>query len=295
MENPSDLNAEFALTAPSSLDSPESATILVAGSREQFDLFQPVGDELSLSRVRREPIEQMLATGVVLVGAAVVLLFVSLVAATGFVVLAQRRLRQLGMLAAIGATEKHIRLVMVANGVVIGAVAAALGLAIGLAVWLAISPSWKPQLVIGSTPSTSHGGWLRLPACWLWLLQPWLPGGRPDWRPVYPSLRLCQGMPSRPQPAHRSAGWAVFLVLGGLACLALGDPTKISDRTFANFDQMLLVFGGTLAAVGGILLLGPLALGILAGVAGRLPVAFRLALRDLARYQGAVRNRPRRR
>ena len=90
----------------------------------------------------------MLATGVVLVGAAVVLLFVSLVAATGFVVLAQRRPQRVMLQAAIGATEKHIRLVMVANGVVIGAVAAALGLAIGLAVWLAISRSWKPQLVI---------------------------------------------------------------------------------------------------------------------------------------------------
>ena len=43
-----------------------------------------------------------------------------LVAAAGFVVVAQRRQRQLGLLAAIGATDRHLRLVMLANGVVVG-------------------------------------------------------------------------------------------------------------------------------------------------------------------------------
>ena len=41
--------------------------------------------------------------------ATVFLLLASLVAAAGFAVVAQRRLRQLGMLAAVGATEKHLR------------------------------------------------------------------------------------------------------------------------------------------------------------------------------------------
>jgi putative ABC transport system permease protein len=48
--------------------------------------------------------------------ATVFLLLASLVAAAGFAVVAQRRLRQLGMLAAIGATQKHVRLVLAANG-----------------------------------------------------------------------------------------------------------------------------------------------------------------------------------
>ncbi len=45
---------------------------------------------------------------------------VGLIAAAGFVVVAQRRQRQLGLLAAIGATERHLRLVMLANGAIVG-------------------------------------------------------------------------------------------------------------------------------------------------------------------------------
>ena len=59
--------------------------------------------------------------------ATVFLLLASLVAAAGFAVVAQRRLRQLGMLAAIGATQKHLRLVLVTNGAIVGAIAAVAG------------------------------------------------------------------------------------------------------------------------------------------------------------------------
>ena len=59
--------------------------------------------------------------------ATVFLLLASLVAAAGFAVVAQRRLRQLGMLAAIGATQKHLRLVLLTNGAVVGVIAATLG------------------------------------------------------------------------------------------------------------------------------------------------------------------------
>jgi putative ABC transport system permease protein len=63
--------------------------------------------------------------------ATVVLLLVALIAAAGFVVVAQRRLRQLGMLAAIGATQRHLRLVLLANGATVGAIAAVAGTAWG--------------------------------------------------------------------------------------------------------------------------------------------------------------------
>ena len=69
--------------------------------------------------------------------ATVFLLLASLVAAAGFAVVAQRRLRQLGMLAAVGATQKHLRLVLLANGAIVGAIAALLGTIIGLALWVA--------------------------------------------------------------------------------------------------------------------------------------------------------------
>jgi putative ABC transport system permease protein len=70
----------------------------------------------------------------------VLLLLVCLVAAAGFAVVAARRQRQLGMLAAVGATRKQLRMVMVAGGAVVGAIAAAAGTAAGLAAWIAAAP-----------------------------------------------------------------------------------------------------------------------------------------------------------
>ena len=73
--------------------------------------------------------------------ATVFLLLASLVAAAGFAVVAQRRLRQLGMLAAVGATEKHLRLVLLTNGAVVGTIAAFIGTIAGLALWVVFAPT----------------------------------------------------------------------------------------------------------------------------------------------------------
>ena len=78
--------------------------------------------------------------------ATVFLLLASLVAAAGFAVIAQRRLRQLGMLAAIGATEKHLRLVLLTNGAVVGAIGALIGTVAGLALWFTFAPTLEPAL-----------------------------------------------------------------------------------------------------------------------------------------------------
>ena len=52
-----------------------------------------------------------------------------------------------------------------------------------------------------------------------------------------------------------------------------------------NWNNALLVAAGTLATVVGVLLVSPLAIRLLASGATRLPIAMRLALRDLGRYQ----------
>jgi len=59
------------------------------------------------------------------------LLFVGLLAVAGFTVMAQRRLRALGMLGSMGATDRHIRLVMLAGGAAVGATAAIVGTLVG--------------------------------------------------------------------------------------------------------------------------------------------------------------------
>ena len=82
----------------------------------------------------------MLAAVSVLVVATVGLLLIALIAAASFVVIAHRRMRQLGMLAAIGATEKQLRLVTLTNGTLVGAVAAVIGAVVGFAGWVVAAP-----------------------------------------------------------------------------------------------------------------------------------------------------------
>ena len=90
--------------------------------------------------------------------ATVFLLLASLVAAAGFAVVAQRRLRQLGMLAAIGATQKHLRLVLLTNGAVVGAIAALLGTIVGPRALGRRSPRRSsPRSTIASTGSAFRG------------------------------------------------------------------------------------------------------------------------------------------
>jgi putative ABC transport system permease protein len=153
VENPRDLDDEFALTLPAGAGPPRSVTLLVRASRERAtSLPGNYGGRLeSRPECHAGPLcltptqsEKATAAAGAVGLATVVLLLVALIAAAGFVVVGQRRLRQLGMLAAIGATQRHLRLVLLANGAIVGAVAAVAGTAVALASWAAVGP-WLEQ------------------------------------------------------------------------------------------------------------------------------------------------------
>ena len=69
------------------------------------------------------------------------MLLIALVSIGGFTVLAQRRMRSIGMLESIGATDRHVRLVISANGAVVGIAGATLGFVLGIVLWFAYRPS----------------------------------------------------------------------------------------------------------------------------------------------------------
>ena len=113
----------------------------------------------SAARERDAGDDPATAGALTLAASTVLLLLVALIAAAGFVVIAQRRLRQLGMLAAVGATERRLRLVLLADGAVIGVVAALVGTALGLAGWIVAAPGSRASPVAGSMPHRCRGGW----------------------------------------------------------------------------------------------------------------------------------------
>jgi putative ABC transport system permease protein len=277
VENPRKLSDEFALVSPSSAGAANYVTVLVDAPEESVESFFGPGRNpppaLAETQIRgndhpeAEPLAMFSVT-------TVFLLLASLIAAAGFAVVAQRRLRQLGMLAAIGATEKQLRLVLLANGAIVGAIAAVLGATLGLAAWVVFAPTLEsavdhridrlslPWLLIATTVLIAIVG--ATAAAW------W--PGRAAAR--LPAMLALSGRPPKPRPARHSAIAAAALIAFGVGCLAL------SDR-----DRPPLIVAGIVATILGGLLLGPLAIRIFSGLAGRVSIAPRLALRDLVRYQ----------
>src|SRR5580693_265023 len=134
--NPQNLLDEFALVTPGQVSAPTQVTVLFdAPGVAPADIGPTVATPQSAASgnvINPETIS--------LAAAVLGMLLIAMVGAGGFTVLAQRRLRSIGMLAAQGATVSHIRLVVRANGVATGVVGAVAGFALGLLAWLAYRP-----------------------------------------------------------------------------------------------------------------------------------------------------------
>jgi putative ABC transport system permease protein len=273
VENPSDLNDQFALVTPSSAGPPQTVTVLLDASAARFSAFR-ASFRGPLAWQARGDSTQGAVAGVALALVTVLLLLVSLVAAAGFAVIAARRQRQLGMLAAVGATRKQLRMVMVASGVLVGVMAAVAGTVAGLALWFAVAPHL--QSFAGHRIDRFAIPW-SLVALGMVLAVATATGAA--WWPARVAARLpvtlaLSARPPRPKPAHRPALLAGLLIVAGVACLAL-----------ANQSSAPLIITGALAMALGILFISPLAIRALGLAGSRAPVAIRLALRDLARHQ----------
>ncbi|MGH9211266.1 MAG: FtsX-like permease family protein [Acidimicrobiales bacterium] len=275
VENPSDLETEFALVPPDDTTQAESMTLLTRASDDQVQAFPVSGpgiDEVEVGA--RADGDSVVAATSTLGVSTIALVLVGLIAITSFVVVAQRRLRQLGMLAAIGASEKHLRLVMVANGAVVGAVAAVVGTALGLAGWIAAVP--RLETAAGFRIDRFDAPWGLVAAASL-LAVATATGAA--WWPArtaasIPPTHALSGRPMRPRSVRRSGLLAGLLVAAGITALVWADQRN-----------SLVVSVGTVATVLGVLLVAPLAVRTIAHAASRSPVAVRLGLRNLARYQ----------
>jgi putative ABC transport system permease protein len=282
VENPGNLADEFVLVPPSQHDDAGDVTILVNTTDDQLRAFRtPSGTGLETgSRLTNDDV---IAAVTVLVLATVGLLLIALIAAASFVVIAHRRMRQLGMLAAIGATERQLRLVTLANGTVIGVVAAVIGATIGFAGWLAVSPLVEDAV---GYRVDEFGVPLWLVASGMLLAV--AAGTAAAWWPArivarVPAVRALSGRPPEPRPARRAAALAGVFAAIGVTCLALGGD--LADETAVNWKNAALLVAGTVAVTIGVLFACPLAIRVLATCVGWLPVAARLGIGDLARYR----------
>ena len=277
VENPEALDEEFALLEPAAVLRSDAVTVLVRADPEEIG---PLLDSVRDVSIRRRDGAQNQAAAVgALAAGAVVLLLVGLVAAAGFVVVAQRRSRQLGMLAATGAADRHLRLAVLAHGAAVGVVAGVVGAAVGLLGWMAAAPRFETvanhRIQRFDLPWPLIAASLAL-AVLTATAAAWWPARVVSRAPVTEAL---SGRPPTPRTARRSAIVAIGCIAAGTAGLAFGIDT-VHDE-----GNPILVLPSIVLLVIGLLLISPVAIGALAACGTRLPVAPRLALRDLGRYR----------
>jgi putative ABC transport system permease protein len=272
VQNPGNLLDEFALVEPGQVPDPTRVSVLldappggIAGLPSAAVVSYPGTGGSGIS------------PAVIALAASVLgLVFIGLVAVAGFTVMAQRRLRALGMLSSLGATSRHVQLVMVANGAAVGAAAVVAGSVAGFGAWLAYVP--RLQAAAGHVIDPLSLPWpVIITGMALAVITAMLAARQPA-RTVarVPVVAALSGHPPRAKAVHRTARKGLTTLAAGLVLLLLtggaGGPGARLIGLIATATGMCLLAGVCVTVLGGAT--GP-----------RSPVAVRIALRDLARYR----------
>ena len=158
VQNPSNLADLFALVAPGQITHPSQVTMLLGPAAAQAASSGTLpGVPAAVVAFPNGSTGGVSPAAQILVVEVLGLAFIGLVSVASFSVLAQRRLRALGMLSAIGATERNLRLVMIAGGLVVGATPRWPGRCFGLAAWIAYAPT--VQRDTGHVVDAAHLPW----------------------------------------------------------------------------------------------------------------------------------------
>ena len=314
VENPTNLHDDFALVAPGQLAQPTEVTILydagrcttLACAQKNKSRTWPGGAYGTSRQAAVGNPNRLGASTFLLVLAVFGLIFIGLVAVAAFTMMAQRRLRSLAMLAALGASDRNVRLVTVAGGAAVGVAGAIVGAATGLGVWIVYAP--RLQASVGHVIDPSNlPWWLIGVAIALAVVAPVVA----SWGPARSAARIpivagLSGRPAQPAASRRAALAGVLLLAVGVGCLAsaggwselgvnglTGGWTSTASalsqgQALGNaHDQLqggLLLIGIATITIGA-LLLAPWAVAFPAAATRYAPVSVRFAVRDLGRYR----------
>jgi putative ABC transport system permease protein len=276
VENPQSLLDEFALVVPGQVSAPTQVSVLFDAPGASPHSLGPNVQTVSAAVPPNALNPESISIAALTVG----MLLITLVAVGGFTVLAQRRLRSLGMLASLGATDSRVRLVVRANGVIVGVIGAVTGAVVGLAAWLAYRPLLETSAhhVIGvfSLP------WLVIVlALVLAVVAAFVAASRPA-RAItrIPVVTALSGRPAPPKRVRRSAIPGLVLLVAAFALLTISPGSGQGAK--GNRLELIL---GLVILIGAVILLCPMCLAVLGRIGRHAPIAVRLALRDLSRYR----------
>jgi putative ABC transport system permease protein len=278
VQNPQSLLDEFALVVPGQLQSPTQVTVLFRVPGNDLRSLKGVTINTPASVAASNPLNpETISLAALVLG----MLLISLVSIGGFTVLAQRRMRSIGMLESIGATDRHVRLVVRANGTVVGVAGAILGFVVGFAGWMAYRPSFEQSAhhLVG----TFALPWLVVVlAMILAVAAAFFASSRPASAVTkVPIVHALSGRPAPPRQIHRSALPGIVLLVAAFLLLGYSGSTGGGNGN-GGAPELLL---GLVLLMPGLILLAPFFLSLTERVSRRAPIAAKLALRDLSRYR----------
>lgn len=219
-------------------------------------------------------------SGYILILGSLALVEAALIASAAFAVSIRRRQRELGLLAASGATPRQLAGTVVVEGAILGSLACLGGVVVGLAGALALTP-WLDELTQRRNPplvidAAGLAGPIAIGfvAAIVAAIVPARTVAR------VPVLLALSGR--RPAQAEASTTFRIGL---GLVALAAGMTVvgATMDRAGLDVISILLLVGGAILSTLGFGACGPWLLERLERLAARLPLAGRIAFRDTAR------------
>lgn len=272
VENPRKLSEGFALLTDLDgfgLDAEQRFAVYYAeGSIEDSEILNNLPAGVTSGELSRGFIA--IAVNVV---SAFAMLLIALLVGAGFAVITARRTRQYGLLAAAGAPPSTIRTSATVSGLLLGLAAAVTGAVAGFAVGLLLVPAMESAVdhrIDLAIPWPSAIVMVAMAVLTAALAARW-PTRALSKQPV---VNLLSSMRPRPEPAGRAAIVGVALSVIGVMVLTMG---------FRQENASLAMLGVVLAPIG-LLLTAPLLVAGLGRLAARLPMAFRLAGRSVARH-----------
>lgn len=227
--------------------------------------------------------DRISATGAAIVAVAVglVLLEVVLLAGPAFAVSARRRQREYAVIAAAGADRAHLRRIVLADGLVLGAVAGVAGAALGIGGGAAVLPflsHWTNTVPGAFRIHPLELAGIAALALALGLASALAPARKVSRQDIVASL-TGRRMPAR--AAWRLPVGGLVVTGAGLVAVFFGPGAQRNLSTTA----LIVIVGVALVEVGCIMCT-PMVVGALAGAGRLLPLGPRLALRDSARHRG---------
>ena len=204
----------------------------------------------------------------------------SLIASAAFAVSVRRRQRELGLLAASGATPSQLATTVVLQAAVLGLLACVVGVVGGLALAFGLDPFLDELTRRRNQPLVLDLAGVALPFVIGFvaaLIAAWIPARTVARVPVLLAL-------SGRRPAHAPARRTLSF---GIAAVAISALMTIAGATMRNAGSdtasILLLVGGAVLSTLGFGACGPWILERLEALGSRLPLAGRIAFRDTAR------------